>query len=41
MTDPVILERLGLRAGEPVRFRKGGTGRWIVGKVRASRPTGA
>ena len=33
MTDPVILERLGLRADEAVRFRKGGAGRWIVGRV--------
>jgi hypothetical protein len=40
MTDPAILERLGLRAGEPVRFRKGGTGRWVVGKVAGISPDG-
>jgi hypothetical protein len=33
MTDPAVLERLGLRAGEPIRFRKNGTGRWIQGKM--------
>lgn len=33
MTDPQVLERLGLRAGEPIRFRRGGSGRWLVGRV--------
>ena len=33
MTDPLVLERLGLRAGEPARFRKHGTGRWLDAKV--------
>jgi hypothetical protein len=33
MTDPQVLERLGLRSGEPIRFRHNGTGRWIDGKV--------
>jgi hypothetical protein len=33
MTDPVLLHRLGLRAGEPIRFRRGDRGRWIVGRV--------
>lgn len=33
MTDPELLRRLGLRAGEPVRFRRNGTGRWVVGRV--------
>ena len=27
------LERVGLRAGEPVRFRKGEAGRWISGRI--------
>lgn len=27
------LARLGLRAGEPIRFRRNNKGRWIVGKV--------
>lgn len=33
MADPRVLEGLGLRAGEPIRFRRGGTGQWVVGKV--------
>jgi hypothetical protein len=33
MTDPWVLEQLGLRAGEPIRFRRTGTGRWVVGRV--------
>jgi len=33
LTDPWVLEQLGLQAGEPIRFRRHGTGRWIVGKV--------
>ncbi|MCU1395150.1 MAG: hypothetical protein JWM34_3578 [Ilumatobacteraceae bacterium] len=31
--DPVVLEQIGLRAGEPVRFRKGDSGRWIAGRI--------
>ncbi len=41
MTDPWVLEQLGLRAGEPVRFRRHGTGRWIVGKVAGVAPDGS
>jgi hypothetical protein len=33
MTDPLVLERLGLRAGEPIRFRRPGAKRWIAGKI--------
>lgn len=33
MTDPVVLEQLGLRSGEPIRFRRNGTGRWVEGKM--------
>ncbi len=33
MTDPTLLHRLGLRAGEAIRFRRGDRGRWIVGRV--------
>ena len=33
MIDTTTLHRLGLRAGEPVRFRKGDTGRWFTGKM--------
>ena len=31
--DAVILQMLGLKSGEPVRFRKGETGRWFAGKM--------
>lgn len=31
--DTATLQRLGLRAGEAVRFRKGDTGRWFAGKM--------
>ena len=33
MADAVILERIGLAAGEPVRFRRGDSGRWITGRI--------
>lgn len=33
MIDTATLHRLGLRAGEPVRFRKGDAGRWFAGKM--------
>jgi hypothetical protein len=33
MTDPTLLGRLGLHAGEAIRFRRGDRGRWIVGRV--------
>lgn len=32
--SPAALARLGLRSGEPIRFRRNDTGRWIVGRVR-------
>lgn len=32
-TDRASLEQIGLRVGEPVRFRKGDTGRWIAGRI--------
>jgi hypothetical protein len=31
--SPSTLARLGLRMGEPIRFRRGDKGRWIVGRV--------
>jgi hypothetical protein len=31
--SPEALARLGLRMGEPIRFRRHGHGRWVVGKV--------
>ena len=31
--SPAALARLGLRHGEAIRFRRNGTGRWVVGKV--------
>ena len=33
VTDAATLQRLGLRQGEPVRFRKTDTGRWFAGKM--------
>lgn len=33
--DPVTLARLGLRPGEPVRFRKAERGRWHTGRLVA------
>lgn len=35
------LTAVGLRPGEPVRFRRGGAGRWIVGKVVRVEPDGS
>jgi hypothetical protein len=32
-TSPAALARLGLRLGEPIRFRRTERSRWIVGKV--------
>lgn len=31
--SPASLARLGLRPGEPIRFRRHDRGRWIVGRV--------
>ncbi len=31
--SPTTLARLGLRLGEPIRFRRNDKGRWIVGRV--------
>jgi hypothetical protein len=31
--DAAFLSKLGLRAGEPVRFRKAEGGRWFAGKM--------
>jgi hypothetical protein len=31
--SPSTLARLGLRLGEPIRFRRNDKGRWIVGRV--------
>jgi hypothetical protein len=33
VTDTALLTTLGLRAGEPIRFRRTGNGRWVEGKV--------
>ena len=33
MTDPALLAHLGLRHGEPIRFRRADRGHWIVGRV--------
>jgi hypothetical protein len=31
--SPATLWRLGLRLGEPIRFRRNENGRWIIGRV--------
>lgn len=36
-----MLERIGLISGEPVRFRRGDTGRWIQGRVARVNPDGS
>ncbi|MFN8022651.1 MAG: hypothetical protein U0Q03_14080 [Acidimicrobiales bacterium] len=41
MTDPVLLQRLGLRAGEAIRFRRQGHGRWIEGRMAGIAPDGS
>lgn len=41
MTDPRLLSRLGLRAGEPIRFRRHGRGRWVTGTVSGVAPDGS
>lgn len=33
MTDPSVLRRLGLHAGEAARFRRLDRGRWVLGRV--------
>jgi hypothetical protein len=33
LVDALVLEQIGLTAGEPVRFRRGDTGRWVQGRV--------
>lgn len=35
------LERLGLRASEPIRFKRGGKGRYVIGKVEGVEHDGA
>jgi hypothetical protein len=31
--SPLTLDRVGLRSGEPIRFRRHEHGRWVVGRV--------
>lgn len=42
-SDAVVLtlESLGVRPGEPVRFRKAEGGRWFAGKIATSNPDGS
>ncbi|MGB0113133.1 MAG: hypothetical protein WBP59_07915 [Ilumatobacteraceae bacterium] len=40
-SSPASLARLGLRMGEPIRFRRNDKGRWIVGKVAGIAPDGS
>jgi hypothetical protein len=39
--EETTLTRLGLRPGEPVRFRKNDNGRWISGKISAINTDGS
>ena len=32
-SSPASLARLGLRSGEPIRFRRNDRGRWVIGRV--------
>jgi hypothetical protein len=41
VTDPVLLAQLGLRHGEPIRFRRTDRGRWVVGRVAGIAPDGS
>ena len=41
MVDAIVLEQIGLTAGEAVRFRRGDTGRWILGRVARVNPDGS
>jgi hypothetical protein len=35
------LNAVGLRLGEPIRFRRHGAGRWLVGRVARVEPDGS
>ncbi len=37
----MLLEQVGLRAGEVVRFRRGATGRWVQGRIAGLNPDGS
>jgi hypothetical protein len=37
----IALDRLGLRHGEAIRFRRHGHTRWLVGRVEAVEPDGS
>jgi hypothetical protein len=39
--SPDALARLGLRRGEPVRFRRRDRGRWVVGRVEGIEADGS
>jgi hypothetical protein len=41
MMGMVALDRLGLRAGEAIRFRRRDRGRWVVGRVVGIAPDGS
>ena len=40
-SDTGLLEQIGLRAGEVVRFRRGGNGRWIEGRIACMNADGS
>lgn len=39
--DAATLQRIGLRAGEPVRFRKADGGKWFHGRMSTVSPDGS
>jgi hypothetical protein len=41
VTDHALLERVGLRRGEAIRFRRHDRGRWITGRVAGIAPDGS
>ena len=41
IADPLLLEQVGLRAGEAVRFRRGDAGRWSSGRIAGINPDGS
>jgi hypothetical protein len=41
LVEAVVLEKIGLKAGEAVRFRRGETGRWVQGRVARVNPDGS
>lgn len=41
MADSGVLGQIGLRTGEPVRFRRGDAGRWVQGRISGTSADGS